>query len=439
MMGIIQDIPKLYTALAEWLSCLLFVLLLRKKHAVPITAGILAASLFALGVVQVLIGIGPITLWIPGMMLAASVMYATVFLCCRVHMYDAIFWLSLAFIFAEFIASLEWQIYSFATQTLPGSWWMQAVFLILFYGGGFFIMLSLERKRLDEMPELMVKRKEAFSVAMISIGAFLISNISYVTDNTPFSGRMSNEIFCIRTLVDFAGVVMLISMQDRWQDVQTRRERDAIQTLFNRQYEQYRISRDNIESINRRYHDLKHQIQIIRMESDSERREEYLAQLEKGMKNLGIGYHTGNAVLDTILSGKQLYCDQHQISLTIVADGAQLNFMDTMDICSIFGNALDNAIESVQKLPDPEKRLIRVAVYTKNALLMIRVDNYCASPLTVVEGEYRSTKRDKKLHGYGIKSIRYVAEKYRGSISVEDADHWFHLRVLIPLPDEEGK
>lgn len=436
-MAVIQDIPKLYTALAEWLSCLLFILLLPRRRAALLTAGILAAALACLAAIQLFLGVGPISLWIPGMMLAAAVMYGTICLCCRVHTLDAVFWLSLAFIFAEFIASLEWQIYSFAAQSLTESMGMQAGLLVLFYGGSFLLMYDLERRRLDGKADLHVNRREALSVAMISVGAFLISNLSYVTDNTPFSGRMSHEIFCIRTLVDFAGVVLLFSMQDRWQDIQTRRELDAMQTLFRRQYEQYRISRDNIETINRRYHDLKHQIQTIRMESDSVRREEYLRQLEAGMQSLGTEYRTGNAVLDTILSGKQLYCSQHDISMTIVADGEQLNFMETMDICSILGNALDNALESVQKLQDPQQRLIRVAIYTQNSLLMIRVDNYCASPLSLVEGEYRTTKRDQKAHGYGIKSIRYAAEKYGGSLSVNNEDHWFHLRVLIPLPQEE--
>ena len=146
--------------------------------------------------------------------------------------------------------------------------------------------------------------------------------------------------------------------------------------------------------------------------------------------------HTGNDVLDTILSDKQLYCSQHQITLTIVADGARLDFIETMDICSIFGNALDNAIEGVEKLADPQQRLIRVAVYTQNVFLIIRVENYCTAQLSVVDGEYRTTKHDKDMHGYGIKSIRYTAEKYGGSVSADCSDNWFHLSVLLPLPEK---
>ncbi len=144
---------------------------------------------------------------------------------------------------------------------------------------------------------------------------------------------------------------------------------------------------------------------------------------------------TGNNVLDTILFSKQLYCSKHQIAMNAVADGAQLGFMDVMDICSIFGNALDNAIESVLKLPDKEKRLIRIAVYTQNNFLMIRVENYYEERLEIEDGEYRSTKKNKANHGYGIKSIRYTAEKYSGSVSIQAKDNWFCLRVLLPIKE----
>lgn len=316
----IQDIPKLYTALAEWLACVLFVRLLPQRYNAAKTAGILAAALPLFGLVQWLIGIVPLSLWIPGMVVALVLMYATIWLCCRLNFCDTGFWWALAFTLAEFVASLEWQLYSFGASKMPGSWWIQGLFLLAFYGGGFGVFLRLE--------------------------------------------------------------------------------------------------------------------QVIRMESDAARREEYLSQLEKGMQSLGVNQHTGNDVLDTILSDKQLYCSQHQITLTIVADGARLDFIETMDICSIFGNALDNAIEGVEKLADPQQRLIRVAVYTQNVFLIIRVENYCTAQLSVVDGEYRTTKHDKDMHGYGIKSIRYTAEKYGGSVSADCSDNWFHLSVLLPLPEK---
>ncbi len=84
----IQDIPKLYTALAEWLACVLFVRLLPQRYNAAKTAGILAAALPLFGLVQWLIGIVPLSLWIPGMIVALVLMYATIWLCCRLNFCD---------------------------------------------------------------------------------------------------------------------------------------------------------------------------------------------------------------------------------------------------------------------------------------------------------------------------------------------------------------
>lgn len=431
---ILEDIPKLYTALAEWLSCLLFVLLLRRRWNNKKTIVLMSGSLVLLCIVQYLIGVLPLFLWIPGMILALIIMYGTIFVTCELTALDAGFYWALAFICAEFVASLDWQLYSFVVMQWGDHLWVQAVLLILCYGGFFMLFFLLERKRIGRKIVLNVTRKEFCSALIISVGAFLISNISYIDINTPLSGHMSMEIFYIRTLVDFSGVIMLVSLQRRWQDILKQKEMESINTLLQHQYDQYRRSQENIDLVNRKYHDLKHQIAIIRMEQDEARREEYLRQLESGVTDMVVRNQTGSQVLDTILSGKQMYCMQNKIELNVVADGKQLGFIEEMDLCSLFGNALDNAIESVEQLEQPKKRLIRLAVYVQNNFLMIRVENYFESPIRKIEDEFKTTKKDSHYHGYGIKSIRYTVEKYGGSVGISTEEHWFSLRILIPIP-----
>ena len=142
---------------------------------------------------------------------------------------------------------------------------------------------------------------------------------------------------------------------------------------------------------------------------------------------------TGNSVLDTVLTGKSLYCAKHQIKLTCVADGAKLAFMDVMDLCTLFGNALDNAIECELSIPDKEQRLIHLEVYAKKDFLVIRCENYCPVPPSFEHGLPVTTKPDREYHGYGLKSMRYTAQKYGGTITVQATDGWFQLTLLFPL------
>ena len=142
---------------------------------------------------------------------------------------------------------------------------------------------------------------------------------------------------------------------------------------------------------------------------------------------------TGNEVLDTILTGKSLICQQKDITLTVAADGQALDFMDVMDLSALFGNAIDNAIEAVSLVKDPEQRLVLLTVARKKGFLGIRLKNrYETGPIT--EGALpETTKPDKRYHGYGLKSIRSTVEKYGGTLSINGTDGWFDLDILIPL------
>ena len=175
---------------------------------------------------------------------------------------------------------------------------------------------------------------------------------------------------------------------------------------------------------------------MLRSEQDPGKREAFLNRMEEEIRKYEVQNKTGNQILDTVLTSKSLLCAKNDITFTCVADGTLVDFMDTTDICSIFGNALDNAIECEKKIQDKEKRLIHVTVSRQRNFLMIKVENYFEGRLKYGEDTPVTTKKDKKVHGYGIKSMRYTAEKYEGALSIHADDNWFELKVLIPLPRE---
>ena len=139
-------------------------------------------------------------------------------------------------------------------------------------------------------------------------------------------------------------------------------------------------------------------------------------------------------LLDVMLTTKERAGADRGITFTAVADGSLLSGMSSMDIASLFGNALDNAIEATSKLPKREQRLIKLALYEQNHFIVIRVENYYDSRLKKdAEGNLRTTKRDDQhRHGFGVKSIRHIAQQYGGEVTIRTEDHWFVLTALIP-------
>lgn len=427
------DIPRIYTAIAEWLACLLFIIPLKKRFDRFKTVGMMAVSLVLQSVFLVATGGLIIYLWIPCMIVAVMLMILFIYGCCDISITDATYFGMIAFVVAEFMASVEWQIVCFFWKGQLPAIWFKALLLIVIYGAIALILLRLIHVHLPKDAKMDISKKEYFSGLLIAVAVFAVSNMSYLTVNTPFSGRYSFEIGNIRTLVDLGGIAILYAHLIQCCELRVRKELEAVQSVLQNQYVQYKQSRENIELINYKYHDLKHQIAFLRSESDPAKREEFLNRMEEEIRQYEAQNKTGNKVLDTVLTTKSLYCAKHGITFTCVADGTLLDFMDVMDVCSIFGNALDNAIECELKIADKEKRLIHVTVSKQKNFLILRFENYYEEALQYQEGKLVTTKKDKEYHGYGLKSIRYTVNKYEGAVSIDTNGNWFELKILIPM------
>ena len=119
--------------------------------------------------------------------------------------------------------------------------------------------------------------------------------------------------------------------------------------------------------------------------------------------------------------------------MTCLVSGELVSFMDRMDIYSLFGNALSNAIESVERVPDEEKRCVNVIVRNANGLLTIHVENYFEGTLELKNG-LPVTDKDSNYHGYGMRSMARIAEKYGGELTVSVSGNKFNLDIVLPRP-----
>ena len=436
-MNPMPDIPRLYTALAEWCACLIYVLPLRGRLR-GWRFGLAAAGTLAVqGAFLGLTGGLPLPFWIPCMAAAVGLMFLFLWLCGGGAPLDGGYLCVQAFVLAELAASLEWQLHCFlwpdGAQSVPG-------FLVLagIYGGVFLLMGWLVRRHLTPEQRLGITGRELGSAFIIGVAVFAVSNLSFVSAHTPFSGPYGAVVLNIRTLVDLGGVAILFAHLLQCGELRIRRELEAVQNVLQNQYIQYQQSRESIELINRKYHDLKHQIAVLRAEPDAARRGAFLDAMEADIKQYEAQNKTGNSVLDTVLTSKSLYCARNQITLTCVADGKLLDFMDVMDLCTLVGNALDNAIEYEEKIADPEKRLIHMTISAQKGFVLLRLENYCEDQLAFEDGLPASTKGDPRFHGYGLKSIRYVARKYGGSATARVDQSWFELKVLLPMGGPAG-
>lgn len=230
-----------------------------------------------------------------------------------------------------------------------------------------------------------------------------------------------------------ADILALILQFDLLHESELERKYAVVEQLLYAERKMQQMTAENVEIINRKCHDLKHQIAGLRRMKSGDEQEEYIGRIESAVMFYESAVKTGNETLDLILMDKLLYCQEHKIKLSCVSDGEKLKYLDTMDIYSLFGNAIDNAIESVSSEPEESKRIISMRIGSQGQFLSIHIENYVGCEVKLAHGLPVTSKADKQYHGYGKLSIRHIAEKYDGTMSIRSDGNLFRLDILIPL------
>lgn len=372
-------------------------------------------------------------LFIPSMLLIVVLLLGYIYICNDFSLREAGFYCVKAFINGEFAASLCWQIYYYLryAKGMHGEA-LRWVELILVYAVIFVALTLMELSLKKDLEELHITRRELLVVIIIAASVFAMSNLSYLDQNGLFSGSFVMDIFIIRTLVDLSGIAVLYAYHIQVKEIQIRFEKDTLRNIMEMQYKNYQLSKENIDMVNQKYHDLKHQINLLKTQAYVGKSTSYLEKMEHEIRVYETQNKTGNQILDAVLTNKAMICQNKEIELKFIVDGEALSFMEDMDVSALFGNMLDNAIESAEKQQEKQKRLIWLYVTREKQFVRIRTENYCDEKIRFKNGMPVTTKKDRRLHGYGMKSIKSTVEKYHGSVVATQENNWFELKILLP-------
>lgn len=342
-------------------------------------------------------------------------------LVCEISVFEAIYTMTCAYM-GEHIAFCLRGIAEWVTG-LPardgGTWWLywgiNAAVAFLCYRQ--FAVPMIYKKHYSAPPRE--------TIGLMFVAAVVIMGLSATSDVYGFRNLHSVYalIFCL---------MMLYTQVERQKALARQSEADIREQMLIAQKAQYESYRVNTELVNRKCHDLKHQVAALRMMGEGEHQQKVIREIEDSVLFYDSFIKTGNEGLDTILTQKNLLCTEKEILFTCVADGTLLDFMDPVDLFVFFGNLMDNAIEAVQAMP-VEKRSIQLSVSQKAGMVMIREENPTDNVLQVEQGRAVTTKEDAANHGFGLRSMEMAAEKYDGSLTFKVENGVFMLSaVFIP-------
>lgn len=225
-------------------------------------------------------------------------------------------------------------------------------------------------------------------------------------------------------------IVFLYSKNTMFLREQEQKDKMQIAQL-QQQFAYYQEKLKDEEKVRSVYHDMKNHLLVLQRQINSPETAEMVEKLQSQVAMYEDYEHTGNDILDIILKEKSETAREKHIALSVTADLNGVDFIEPLDVSTIFGNGLDNAIEASEKLPEEQRAILVKAGRVQN-FFSVLIENSCLQNREYTK--QRTTKSDDFLHGFGISNMRKAAEKYDGQLTIKCENEKFTLKILIPIP-----
>ena len=230
-----------------------------------------------------------------------------------------------------------------------------------------------------------------------------------------------------------SSIMLLIVIGKIVQDDKLKLEYELINERINLSHKNYENMIQAQEKLRYVYHDLKNHMICMKSYDTKEEIISYINNLEFQINDFENLRNTGNKTLDIILNDKIHLCKKYNIEFEDSINISKLNFIKENDICAIFANALDNAIEACININDEIEKRIEVKATYINGFAVIKFINTKINDIKFTGDRIKTSKEDNKIHGIGLASIKYIVNKYDGEVVVNYSENEFILKIMIPI------
>lgn len=297
----------------------------------------------------------------------------------------------------------------------------------LCYGGGFAALFFAFRpftRRRNENFDNKLKAVFSFGVMLLCIG------MARLTQDNPDRNTMSR--LCESLYAVLCGIFILVMQFGVMERARLSRNVDDMRRMLRQQRAQYEAGKSSMELVNEKYHDLKALLRSFHGQLPASQ----MQKLEQRVQQYDVYVHTGNAALDVLLTERRALCVSRDIQLTTLLHGPDLAFMEELDLYTLFGNALDNAVEAVSQLPEGREKFIAMTEQRQGNMVSVHIENPFAGTLTFTDGLPNSS-RDPRYHGFGMRSMERIVQNYGGTLTAGQQDGLFSLDLLLFAPEQE--
>lgn len=316
----------------------------------------------------------------------------------------------------------------FSNETIESFWgkWygmlLWLVLAILIYGAWYHT--TFKKLNPDSFNKLYnTKKQVCISVAVVLASIYLNSIIGLQSGVTLVTSTAGFAMSCIISALVILLNYSLVTEQ-RQKD-----ENEKLNILLIEGKKDYEASKDSIDILNVKLHDIKHLLQTLNTSTSQEtinNIKDSLVEFERRIK-------TGNEAIDVIVNKKEHECIANNIAFTCFLDARNLDYISSYELYTLFDNAIGNAVGAAKNC-EQERKVISIHGQRTDENITITFTNYIpkGDDITLVNG-FPVTKQDKNYHGFGVRSMQMLSEKHNGSIKCEIYEDLFNLYVTLPL------
>lgn len=241
------------------------------------------------------------------------------------------------------------------------------------------------------------------------------------------------EVLYLSILLFLSNLSIILVIRKIRKDSKLLAQKDMVQNNLKMQYKYYMNIKKNQDKIRQLHHDMKNHIICMRkLNQNGYDNESYIESIDKNIKSYENTFYTGNVLLDIILGEKKQICDNKNIKFLSSINFTKCDFIDSEDICSIFSNILDNAIEACTKI-NGNNKFISAEGKIVEKFFILKVENSKVNKINIKNNNFVTDKNNKFSHGLGISNIKNSVEKYNGETVINYTDDKFTIKILIPL------
>lgn len=300
------------------------------------------------------------------------------------------------------------------------------VVFVLEYGGLILFKIFDKKNRLSTISDNFLQQIGISAAALIMLNVVypLSCAVFYynttIDDAIRLNGLLVIHIFAVMINILLAFFLFILTtVKKQESDIEIYKE------LLKDKENQYLLEKSVLDTISIKYHDIKHILNLYKDKID----ETAFQELHDTVSKFSGFIKTGNDVIDTVLTQKGFICVKNNINFSCILNGENYSYLSPSEIYSLFGNALDNAIEASLSLKE-EDRFISIVEKEFGEYSNIKITNNYEGNIHFDNG-LPKTKKDRNLHGYGVRSIKLIAEKYDGRVFFVTEDNIFILDLFL--------